>query len=169
MNYSMFNEIDYFTNFKEKKSFKNSDDCKNNYEYKNNLNIDNQDLENDLNQEVTVLNNLESPYEGYLRGNLFKNLYDEYKNYKPRKIMIRSEREEMLLNIGQIGFAAHDLNLYLDNYPNDKGVLDLFHKYNAMALKLRNEYERKYGPLSVSGSDEKIPFSWENEKWPWEV
>ena len=26
------------------------------------------------------------PKEGFLRGNLFNNLYDEYKNYKPQEL-----------------------------------------------------------------------------------
>ena len=59
-------------------------------------------------------NNLFSPYEGYLKGNLFQNLYDGYKNYKPYNIPVKNERDELLLNVGQLSFAAHELNLLLD-------------------------------------------------------
>ena len=32
------------------------------------------------------------------------------------------------------------------------------------------EYENKYGPLNISSNsiDDKTPFVWENEMWPWE-
>ena len=110
-----------------------------------------------------------SPYEGYIKGNLFKNLYQEYKNYRPSRLNVNSEKMEMLVNIGQMGFASHELNLYLDNYPNDRKALELFNKYSDMTNKLIKEYENKYGPLTVGGINEDVPFNWENEKWPWEV
>ena len=77
------------------------------------------EFNNNLNTLEYIENNnldLYTPYEGYIRGNLFKNMYDQYKNFQPGKIKINSEQEEMLLNIGQMAFAAHELNLLLDNY-----------------------------------------------------
>lgn len=140
----MFEEINYFT--------------------KSTGNMNNQ--QNSYNTQL----NLYNPYQGYVRGNLFKNLYQEYKNYSPIKLNINSEKMEMLVNIGQMGFAAHELNLYLDNYPNDRDALNLFNKYSKMTLELVKKYESKYGPLMVSNYlDSHIPFKWESEKWPWEV
>lgn len=48
--------------------------------------------------------NLTSPVEGYLKGNIFNNLYDSYKDLKPAKINFSSLQDEMLFNIGQISF-----------------------------------------------------------------
>ena len=157
MNYSMFDEIDYFTNFKGNQKIPNFQN-----EFNNNLNT----------LEYIENNNLDlyTPYEGYIRGNLFKNMYDQYKNFQPGKIKINSEQEEMLLNIGQMAFAAHELNLLLDNYPNNQEALDLFNKYQRMTDEVIKNYERRYGPLKVSSMDMKtIPFKWENDKWPWEM
>ncbi len=156
MNYSMFDDIDYFTNFKGNKSYNN----------------DNGPLGLDNYNEMETSNKLSlyNPYEGYLRGNLFKNLYNGYKNYQPLKINVNSEKEEMMLNIGEISFASHDLSLYLDNFPNDKEALNLFNKYRKMTNELVENYERKYGPIDISSNDIKnVPFSWEQDKWPWEV
>ena len=126
----MFEEINYFT--------------------KSTGNMNNQ--QNSYNTQL----NLYNPYQGYVRGNLFKNLYQEYKNYSPIKLNINSEKMEMLVNIGQMGFAADALNL--------------FNKYSKMTLELVKKYESKYGPLMVSNYlDSHIPFKWESEKWPWEV
>ena len=92
-------------------------------------------------------NSLYNPYEGYMKGNLFKNLYNEYKDYKPSRLIPNNEQAEMLLNINQISFMNQDIRLYLDINPNDR---DMINKYNENIVKL-NElikmYENKYGPI----------------------
>lgn len=111
--------------------------------------------------------NLFDPYEGYLKGNAFKDEYVSYKNYRVIKPIINSEKEEMLTNISEYSFMAHDLNLYLDVFPNNKEALDKFNEYRNKANELIIKYERKYGPLAIN-SDIKtsIPFNWVNN-WPW--
>ena len=78
------------------------------------------DYFNNFSEESNNSLDLFSPYEGYIKGNLFKNLYQEYKNYRPSRLNVNSEKMEMLVNIGQMGFASHELNLYLDIYPNNR-------------------------------------------------
>ena len=112
--------------------------------------------------------NLYSPTEGYLKGNLFSNLYSEYKNYRPQKLMARNEQEKLLYELESISFAAHELNLYLDLHPNDTSMLMLFKDYEEKCKKLKSEYENKYGPLSVSEVNSTKEFTWVNN-WPWEV
>ena len=136
MNNNMYNEIDYFTNFKG------------NNNYQGNLKLTN-------------------PLNGYLKGNIFEDLYDGYKNISIPKLKFNSTKEEMLFNINEMSFYSHDLNLYLDNYPNDKNALDLYKKYSNMTNALIKEYESKYGPIEVSGSSSNIPFNWVSS-FPWE-
>ena len=112
--------------------------------------------------------NLYSPTEGYLKGNLFSNLYSEYKNYRPQKLMARNEQEKLLYELESISFAAHELNLYLDLHPNDTSMLMLFKDYEEKCKKLTSEYENKYGPLYVSEVNSTKEFTWVNN-WPWEV
>lgn len=112
--------------------------------------------------------NLYSPYEGYTKGNAFKDEYIPYKNYQPVKIQINSEKEEMLVNIGEYSFMAHDLNLYLDNHPNDQNALNAFLEYQGKARELINKYEKKYGPLTISSENiGTVPFNWVTNNWPW--
>ena len=112
--------------------------------------------------------NLFNPYEGYLKGNAFKDEYKPYKNYKVAKLNINSEKDEMLVNIGEYSFMMHDINLYLDVHPNDKEALNMFSEYRNKVNDLITKYERKYGPLCVKGiMSNNTPFAWENEKWPW--
>ena len=112
--------------------------------------------------------NLFNPYEGYLKGNAFKDEYVPYKNYKVAKLNINSEKDEMLINISEYSFMMHDINLYLDVHPNDSEALQKFTEYRNRVNELITNYERKYGPLCVKGNvSNKVPFQWENQSWPW--
>ena len=69
------------------------------------------------------------PKEGWIRGNLFTNLYDPYKNYKPAKVEAKDEREALLYQVMQYKFALIELNLYLDTQPNDNEMIRLYNEY----------------------------------------
>jgi len=107
-------------------------------------------------------------YEGYLKGNMFQNLYEQYKNYKPATITPKTEKEQDMFNLNQIGFALHDINLYLDVNPNDLQMLNLFTKYKDLYNELFTQFESKYGPICVNKTNDKIPFEWEKTSFPWE-
>lgn len=113
-------------------------------------------------------NDLYNPYEGFIRGNLYKNLYDSYKIEKPYEIKLMNEQAAMLTDIDALCFACIDLNLYLDVFPNDKQIIDLYNKYNLRKNELTKEYENKFGPLLLSSESlNKYPWAWNNLPWPW--
>ena len=116
-------------------------------------------------------NSLFSPNEAYIKGNLFRNLYNQYKNYQPAQLNPKNEREKKLIELSAIAFATHELNLYLDIHPEDQSMLSLFNDYRNRQNELREEYEREYGPLKVCSNslEGKSIFTWESEAWPWEV
>ena len=107
-----------------------------------------------------------NPYEGFLVGNAFKNEYIPYQNYKPVKVSINNEKEELLFNINEYSFMMHDMNLYLDNYPNDREALRKFNEFRSKKDELVKNYERKYGPLEVTSSVDNTNFNWVSN-WPW--
>ena len=110
---------------------------------------------------------LYSPYEGYVRGNLFPSLYQGYKNIKPSIKETNNQKQELLSYIGAYAFAAHELNLYLDNYPTDREAVKQYKKYQEEASKAMKEYEKMYGPLTVTGVNAQ-DWTWVNEPWPWD-
>ena len=125
-----------------------------NYDFYNDMNL--------LNGYMPYQNSLDlfNPYEGFLKGNAFKDQYIPYKDYKVAKINFNSEKEELLFNISEYTFMMHEMNLYLDVNPNNQEALNKFNEY-------RNKTnERKYGPLMVLNSDDDKSFNWIN-KWPW--
>lgn len=108
---------------------------------------------------------LVSPEEAFNRGNLFENLYWPYKyvaNVKPT-----NERQMLMQKIQEYGFAAHELNLYLDMYPDDRQAVGLYNQYSELSNKYLKEYEQKYGAV-ILDSNEKSPWIWIDSPWPWE-
>ena len=116
-----------------------------------------------------VNGNILDTFEGFKRGNMFKNLYDQYKNYKPDDLKASSEREDMLMQLQEIRFAMIDLGLYLDVYPNDKNALSLFNSYLKKEKELCKMFESKYGPLTFDSEVQVNGWLWDNGPWPWEV
>ena len=114
-------------------------------------------------------NNLFDPYNAFIRGNLFKNLYDPYKNNEPYEIRPKNEQAQFLTKIDSLCFTLKDLNLYLDVYPDNKNLISLYNKYMNEEEKLIKEYENMYGPITLnSDSLNNYPWSWNDTPWPWE-
>ena len=105
---------------------------------------------------------LYNPEEAIIRGNLFKDLYKEYKNYKPRKPQLRTDQERKLFEIQSLCFASHELNLYLDLHPEDQSMLRLMNDYIIKKDQLVKEYENKYGPLTLNNTSNQTIFTWVN-------
>ena len=138
-----------------------------NYNYPPNFYFDGNNLRNYQNNYQN--DNLFNPYEGLIRGNLFKNIYDPYKNQKPYSIKPMNNQAKMLTDIDSLEFALIDLNLYLDIYPDDKDAIMLFNKYRNEQNELLHNYQNEYGPILLnSDALNNMPWMWNNKPWPWE-
>ena len=136
---------------------------KNYYNYANNNY--NQPLYNQNIQNKQIYD----PYNGFIRGNMFPELYNSYKLNKPLEITPMNEQAELLTYVDALTFAMIDLNLYLDVYPNDREAVELFNQYRMQADEYTKKYESKYGPLELtSNSLNTFPWAWDNAPWPWE-
>ena len=112
--------------------------------------------------------NIYNPYQGYIRGNMFPDLYNTYKINAPFEIEPLNEQADMLTNIDAYSFALTDLTLYLDVYTNDKTMIDLYNRYLMQKKQIVRDYENKYGPLTLdSESLNKYPWAWDG-KLPWD-
>ena len=121
------------------------------------------------NNNISDNSNITDSQTGFKRGNLFNNLYSEYKNYKPNDLKANSEREDIIMQIDEQTFAIIEMNLYLDIYPNDKNALNKFNSYLRKEKELINLYESKYGPMTISSPVQTDNWLWNNSPWPWEV
>ena len=131
----------------------------------NYFNIDNQFFNSSSKQDL----DLYDPYEGFIRGNMYKNLYDPYKINSPYEIKPMNEQAEMLTYIDALCFACIDLSLYLDVFPNNKDAINLFNKYNSQKKNFMDKYQEKFGPLTLdSDALNAYPWAWNERPWPWD-
>ena len=103
--------------------------------------------------------------EGFMYGNMFKNEYDSYKNYKPVKLESKTDVGKLLLMIYEYDFALNDLSLYLDLHPEDMEVYKLFKRYAEEQRKYVDIYEKKFGPMELDDSNYSN-YLWYEGPWP---
>lgn len=111
---------------------------------------------------------LVTPEEGLQRGNMWKEEYVPYKGLTYEKVIPTNEKEMMLFKIMEMEFAVNDLNLYLDLHPEDSEIYEKFKEYTTTCIRLKDEYAKKYGPLTLSETVENNSYEWMKNPWPWE-
>ena len=114
------------------------------------------------------LENVFDPYNGLIRGNMFQNLYNAYK-VNPIAIKPANEQAEILTYIDALTFACVDLNLYLDNNPNDKKALELYSQYSKALNEYLIIYQKQYGKVIKPWENSNPNYwEWNSLPWPWE-
>ena len=78
-------------------------------------------------------------------------------------------KDKELAALMESGFAALDLQLYIDTHPSDAEAIAVYNECALNYEKARQEYEKAHGPLYsfISPSDPKR-FTWVDSPWPWE-
>lgn len=117
-------------------------------------------LENDM--------NLYDPNQAFKAGTIFKSLDLPYKNLKMPVLVPTSQKDAFMMEIQKYGIVVHDIDLYLDVYPNDENAIALRKKYYKEYTDLKDTYQRMYPPFDLCSNDiNKVPFSWSTNKFPW--
>lgn len=108
-------------------------------------------------------------YAGFIRGNMYPDLYNQYKISRPFEIEPMNEQAAMLTYVDAYCFGSHDINLYLDTHPNDRAMIELYNQYRTEYKNSLDQYEKKFGPITVdSETTLAFPWDWNNSPWPWE-
>jgi len=105
---------------------------------------------------------------GFLKGTIFTNLYEGYKDYKISNLEVNNKKDELLTKIMMLSFALNDLNLYLDLHPQDKKYLNHFNNLEKMLNELERMYIDTYGPLEKDDKEYTNKFNWIDNPWPWD-
>ena len=80
-----------------------------------------------------------------------------------------AEKEQLLENIMIYQFCAVELNLFLDNFPDNKEAAADYKRVSEKLKEAKMHYEDSYGPLCNFGSSYcQNPEKWINTPWPWE-
>jgi spore coat protein JB len=77
-------------------------------------------------------------------------------------------REQMLNDIGIVGFVLIDLSLYLDTHPDDKKALEYFNHYSRIRNQMVRDFSREYYPLLKEFSECNNEWRWGMAPMPWE-
>lgn len=78
-----------------------------------------------------------------------------------------NSKNRLLKELQTYSFAAYEALLYLDAYPESKEALCYYNKFKRLENQVRNEYEVKYGPLTMP--NEAQTWEWNKGKWPWHL
>ena len=71
-------------------------------------------------------------------------------------------REAAMLELQQLGFVLVDLNLYLDNNPNDQEAINDYNSAFQSYWEKKNAFETQFGPLANFGYCP-ASYPWRNE------
>ena len=75
-------------------------------------------------------------------------------------------RKKLLKEIKCLNFAIVELAEYLDTHPDDRKAICLHREYTNRLKKVKEKYERVFGPLSIYCPCNK--WRWLEMPWPWE-
>ena len=67
-----------------------------------------------------------------------------------------------------LGFALHELALYLDTHRDDKEALELYRQYQKIYHDGMMEYSKTHGPISHGMPNGQEGYAWLDDPWPWE-
>lgn len=150
-------------------------DEENNYTEYNLTNKNEKKWDNDFKIDINNINinnyrhikrTLFSDREGFNKGNMIIEEYVPYKNYV-YKVVVKGERDELLLKIQELTFKVIDLNLYLDIHPNDEEMYKVFKNTVQELKKYKDMYEKNFGPLCVTDTLYYDSYKWLKNPWPW--
>ena len=77
------------------------------------------------------------------------------------------ERNRLLMKLSACRFAQYELMLFLDTHPDCVEAMQALNMHRANAMKLKDEFECKYGPISNPKANMKR-WRWIDDPWPWD-
>ncbi|WP_408011626.1 spore coat protein CotJB [Pseudalkalibacillus sp. A8] len=81
-----------------------------------------------------------------------------------------NEFYQWMKQLQEIDFVLVELTLYLDTHPEDYDSIKQFNEFAEKGMKLRQQIEKKYGPLMQYGqSYSGYPWNWDDPPWPWQM
>lgn len=101
---------------------------------------------------------------GLVRGTLYPGLDLPFMGMVNDKEKPMTPKTELQV----LGFALHELALYLDTHRDDKEALELYRQYQQIYHDAMMQYSQQYGPISHSVPNKKDGYSWLDDPWPWE-
>ena len=104
------------------------------------------------------------PRTAIIKGTLFPGLDLPFMDMVNEKELPVTPRSELQV----LGFALHELALYLDTHRNDQEALEVYRAYQDIYHKAMMEYEKMYGAMAHGMPSDRNSYGWLDDPWPWE-
>ena len=78
------------------------------------------------------------------------------------------DRASLLKKIQAMDFALYETVLYLDGHPKNKKALEYYREHRDALKALKEEYSRRFGPLTIYDNYDNDSWQWVDKPWPWE-
>ena len=99
-----------------------------------------------------------------IRGTLYPGLDLPYRGM----VNTQEKNGTPLGELQSLGFAMHELGLYLDTHQYDEEAVSLFNQYAEMYEAAVQQYEQNGGVLMQSRSAQSGSYEWLENPWPWD-
>lgn len=101
---------------------------------------------------------------GLIRGTIYPGLDLPFKGQVNRQ----EKSETPMHDLQALGFALHELALYLDTHRDDKDALELYRNYQKIYHDAMMQYEENCGAMSHGMPSKRDTYAWLDDPWPWE-
>ena len=99
-----------------------------------------------------------------IRGTLYPGLDLPFKG-----VVNQKEKDDTPMHdLQALGFAMHELALYLDTHRDDAKALEAYRAYQQIYHEAMMQYEEHYGAMSHGLPSNKPGYGWLDDPWPWE-
>ncbi len=78
-------------------------------------------------------------------------------------------RSALMNKLRMLDFAIQETALYLDAYQDNTSALEYYSSMRKMREEVMEEYESKYGPITIFGNNNTKAWQWNDSPWPWEA
>lgn len=103
--------------------------------------------------------------EGLSRGTLYPGLELPWFN----DFNVRMLPDSPMTQIQSLAFAIGELSMYLDVHKEDKEALELLRAYQKTFAVMREDFVKKYGPISQHDLTDAQRYNWVDSPWPWDA
>ena len=102
--------------------------------------------------------------KGFIRGTMYPGLDLPFMGMVNNREFPVTPMSELQV----LGFALHDLALYLDTHRDDKAALEVYRAYQKIYHDAMMQFNEQQTPINHSMPNNNESYDWLNEPWPWE-
>lgn len=102
--------------------------------------------------------------KGFIRGTMYPGLDLPFMGMVNNREFPITPMSELQV----LGFALHDLALYLDTHRDDKEALEVYRSYQKIYHDAMMRFNDQQMPINHGMPNNNENYDWLNDPWPWE-